>query len=34
MNMMFVVFFIAMWQLQLEIIYGLQPKSAPRSVNW
>lgn len=32
MNMLFIVFLIAMWQIQLEVIYGLQPKSAPRLV--
>ena len=30
MNMMFVVFVIAMWQAQLELLNVLQPKPASR----
>ena len=33
MNMMFVVFVIAMWQAQLEVLCGLQSYATPRPLD-
>ncbi len=33
MNMMFVVFVIAMWQAQLEVLCGIQSYATPR-LDW